>query len=146
PVSRVGTALPRSGLSKMAPAACGKSGRTAASGLDGTPRPIQPPPSDQIPGRGQVSRPAGTNATRWVIPNTEIALERAQSGPRQGEFLFTPETVAKADQFYGRVRGSAYTRPVPLQNLSEIIIHGGGWLVPQRWIQALPALLRAPLV
>jgi hypothetical protein len=33
-----------------------------------------------------------------------------------------------------------------LQNLSEIIIHGGGWVVPHRWIQALPAWLRDPLV
>ena len=88
---------------------------------------------------------AGTNSTRWVIPNTEIALVRVPSGPHSGEFLFSAETVAKADDFYERVRGLAYTRPVPLENMHEIVIRGGGWLIPYAWIQAMPAWLRSPL-
>jgi MscS family membrane protein len=88
---------------------------------------------------------AGTNGTRWVIPNTEIAFERMQSGPRRGEFLFSTDTVAHAGEFYERVRSLPYTRPVPLENLKEIVVNGGGWMIPHRWIQAMPAWLRAPL-
>jgi len=70
---------------------------------------------------------------------------RTPSGPRSGEFLFSAETVAKADEFYERVRGLAYTRPTPLENMREIVIRGGGWLVPYAWVKAMPAWLRSPL-
>ena len=40
----------------------------------------------------------------------------------------------------------AYVRPVPLENVPDIVATGGGWMVPYAWIQALPASLRAPLV
>ena len=132
-------------LSEVPPAARGKVGRAAAGALYVTLSRIQLPPFDEIPGAGQVNQPAGTNATRWVIPNTEIALERAPNGPRSGEFLFSADTVAKAGHFYERVRGLAYTRPVPLERLNELGAIGGGWMIPHRWIQALPSWLRAPL-
>jgi MscS family membrane protein len=131
--------------SDLPPAARGKAGRAAFTALYETLSRIQLPPFDQIPDAVQSIQTVGTNAIRWVIPNTEIALERVPSGARQGEFLFSSETVAEAGRFYARVRGSACTRPVPLENLNEIIILGGGWLVPNSWIQALPAWLRAPL-
>ena len=92
-------------LSEVPPATRVKTGRAAAMALYETLSRIQLPPSDEIPTADQLNPLAGTNATRWVIPNTEIALVRAPSGPRSGEFLFSAETVAKADDFYERVRG-----------------------------------------
>ena len=56
-----------------------------------------------------MNRVTGTNAARWVIPNTEIVLERVATGHRSGEFLFSSETVARADEFYQRVRGLSYS-------------------------------------
>jgi MscS family membrane protein len=132
-------------LSQVPPAARGRIGRAATIALYETLSRIQLPPFTEIPGPGQLSQPAGTNAMRWVIPNTEIAFERVPSGPRQGEFLFTPETLANADDFYERVRGLRYIRPPALENLEAVITTGGGWLIPYRWIQALPSWLRAPL-
>jgi len=38
---------------------------------------------------------------RWVIPNTEIALVRAKSGPRSGEFVFSADTVARLVALHG---------------------------------------------
>ncbi len=122
-----------------------KTGRAAAIALYATLNRIQLPAPDDIPGAGQLAQPVGTNATRWVIPNTEIAFERAQSGPHSGEFLFSPDTVAKAQGFCERVQGLPYARPVPLENLREIVTTGGGWMIPYRWIQAMPAWLRVPL-
>jgi MscS family membrane protein len=99
---------------------------------------IELPPDDAIPD-------TSANVKRWVIPNTEIALERVPEGPRQGEFLFSSETVANAGDFYERVRALPYTRSVPLENLKETVIGGAGWLIPNRWIQAIPEKLRVPL-
>ena len=122
-----------------------KTGRAAAIALCATLSRIQLPAPDDIPGAGQLTQPAGTNITRWVIPNTEVAFERVQSGPHSDEFLFSAETVAKADGFYERVKELAYTRPVPLENLKEIVTTGGGWMIPYRWVQAMPAWLRTPM-
>ena len=132
-------------LSEVPKATRVKTGRAAAIALYATLNRIQLPALNDIPGEGQLTQPGGTNATRWVIPNTEIALERAQSGPHSGAFLFSPDTVAKAEGFYERVQGLPYARPVPLKNLREIVTTGGGWMIPYRWVQAMPAWLRAPL-
>ena len=132
-------------LSEVAPATRVKTGRGAAMALYDTLNRIQLPPSDEIPAADQLNPLAGTNAARWVIPNTEIVLVRAPSGPRSGEFLFSAETIAKADEYYERVCELAYTRPVPLENMREIVIRGGGWLVPYAWVKAMPAWLRSPL-
>lgn len=122
-----------------------KTGRAAAIALYATLSRIPLPAPEEIPGAGQLAQLAGTNATRWVIPNTQIAFERVGSGPHSGEFLFSADTVAKAGIFYDRVKGLAYTRPVPLENLKEIVTTGGGWMIPYRLVQAMPAWLRAPL-
>jgi len=132
-------------LSAAPPAARLKTGRSAATALYVTLSRIPLPPLDEVPGTGEFGPPSGTNATRWVIPNTEIALERVPSGPRRGEYLFSADTVAKAESFYERVRGATYQRLVPLENLREIMIRNGGWMVPPAWIQAMPAWLQNPL-
>lgn len=141
-------------LSQVPAAARLKTGRAAAIALYETLSRIPLPPQPEIPGpeadkRAAVS-PAGETAatpiTHWVIPNTEITLVREASGPHGGEFLFSAETVARAGDFYERVRGQAYTRRVPLENLPELLISGGGWMVRIAWIRALPAWFQAPVV
>ena len=132
-------------LSEVPPAARQKTGRAAAVALYEILSRIPLPPLGEIPDAGQVKQPAGTGPTRWVIPNTEIALVRAQSGPRGNEFLFSAETVARAGEFYERVRELPYVRRVPLENPHDIFTTGGGWMVPYAWIQSLPASLRTPI-
>ena len=132
-------------LSEVPPAARTKTGRAAAGDLYEVLSRIPLPPSDEIPDADQVDKPAGTGATRWVIPNTEIALVRAKSGPHSGEFLFSADTVARSGDFYERVRGLDYSRPVALRDLHDVVATGGGWMIPYAWIQAMPASLRTPL-
>jgi MscS family membrane protein len=127
------------------PAARFKGGPSVTSALSETLSRIQLPPFDEIPDAAQMSGFSGAKAERWVIPNTEIAIERVKSGPRSGEFLFSAGTVARADEFYDRVRGLPYTRPVPLEHLKEITITSGGWMIPFARIKALPPWLRAPV-
>ncbi len=131
-------------LSQVPPAARVKTERAATMALYVTLSRIELPPLEQIPEAGQSLPPDGNGVVRWVIPNTEITLERVPSGPRSGEFLFSPDTVARADEFYDRVQGLPYTRSVPLKNLKEMVVTGGGWMIPHSWIHALPTWLRAP--
>ncbi|NJN47428.1 MAG: mechanosensitive ion channel family protein, partial [Candidatus Competibacteraceae bacterium] len=132
-------------LSEVPPASQAKTGRAAAADLYETLSRIQLSAFDEIPDADQLKQLTGADANRWVIPHTEIVLERVRSGPRRGEFLFSAETVAKASEFYARVHELPYIRPVPLQHLKEITMSGGGWMIPYAWIQALPAWLKAPL-
>jgi MscS family membrane protein len=132
-------------LSEVPPAARQKAGRAAAVALYEILSRIPLPPLEQIPDADRLGPGAGTGPTRWVIPNTEIALVRAPSGPRSGEFLFSADTVARAGEFYERVRGLPYIRPVPLEDFHGIVVTGGGWMVPYAWIQAMPQALRTPI-
>lgn len=132
-------------LSSIPPAARRKAGRAAALALYEILNRIALPPLAEIPDAAQMELLEGGNATRWVIPNTEIALVRAEDGVRPGEFLFSADTVARAEEFYARVRGLAYARTVPLEDLGQIVATGGGWMVPYSWTQALPSFLRTPL-
>ena len=144
-LSLASTTLQCLDLSEIPPAARTKSGRAAAIALYDALSKIQLPPFEEIPDAGPFNQTVGTNAARWAIPHTEIVLERALSGPQQGEFLFNAHTVERAGEFSKRVRGLPYIRPVPLELPHEIIANGGGWMIPYRWIQALPAWLRTPL-
>ena len=132
-------------LSKLRPAVRHEEGRAAAVALYETLGRIPLPPLDQIPGADEVAQPAGNGQTRWVIPNTEIALVRVNSGPRTGEFLFSTDTVARAGEFYERVRRLPYIRPVYVKGLHELVTTRGGWMIPHTWIQAMPTALRTPL-
>lgn len=112
-------------LTQLPPATRNKAGRAAALALYSTLNRIPLPALDAGPENGWTSSPGGTNAPRWVIPDTEIAVELAVTGPRRGEFLFSPDTVARAAEFYQRVRHLPYLRPVPLENTVEIVTLGG---------------------
>lgn len=132
-------------LSEMPAGGREKASRAAAIALYETLSRIPLPPFEAIPDAGELGPPGHDEAVRWVVPHTEIVLIRVQGGPRPGQFLFSPETVARAEEFYERVRKLPYVREVPVRNIHEIVAVGGGWMVPYSWIQSLPQTLRAPL-
>jgi MscS family membrane protein len=132
-------------LSELPPAARLKGGRAAALSLYEVLSRIQLPPADQIPGVQELTPPSASGAMHWVIPHTEIALVRIPNGPRTGEFLFSADTVARANSFYERVRDRPYTRRVPVASVRELFVGGGGWMIPNRWIRAMPAWLHKPV-
>ena len=129
-------------LSDVPPAARRKAGRAAAAALYETLNRIDLPTWEEIPG---ADKAADKDFVRWVIPHTEITLVRVQSGSSGSEFLFSPDTVARAGAFFEQVRGLPYSRPVPLEGVYEILTAGGGWPIRFSWVQAMPTWLRAPL-
>jgi MscS family membrane protein len=132
-------------LSQLPPAARLKEGRAAALALYETLNRLPLPSLSDVSNLDTDYGQAGTNAVRWVVPNTEIVMIRATAGPRAGAFLFSPETVDRADRFFSQVRGLPYARAVPFENVQDVLASGGGWLVPYAWVRAMPAWLRSPL-
>ncbi|MGI9455030.1 MAG: hypothetical protein ACR2NU_00625, partial [Aeoliella sp.] len=59
----------------------------------------------------RVVEPGADNAEsplRWQIPGTRMAIARPGQGPHRNAYLFTPETVRRAAEFYGMVKGLPY--------------------------------------
>ena len=61
---------------------------------------IELPPYEKIPANKEVEY---EELIRWVVPHTAIAIIKIEKGPRQGEFLFSTDTVASLREFYDRV-------------------------------------------
>jgi MscS family membrane protein len=129
-------------LSGVPPAARVTVGRAVAALLYETVSRIELPPLSEVPDAGSFDE---SGAARWTIPNTEITLTRVESGLRSGEFLFSAETVARASEFYDRVRPRPYVRPIPFTGIRDLFVAGGGWLIPFEWVQAMPEWLRSPV-
>ena len=45
---------------------------------------------------------------RWRIPGTRMVIARAEQGPDRNAYLFTPETVRRAAEFYSMVKRLPY--------------------------------------
>jgi len=73
----------------------------------------------------------------WTIPDTPIAIAKVVEGPRAGEYLFSPETVERSEEFYERVRELPYRpRTGKGAHYEEYQVGGGEFL--SRWVASLP--------
>ena len=131
-------------LSEIPVAARKMTGRAAAAALYGVLNKIPLPPWETIPDGTELAA-NGASPNRWVIPDTEIVLERTTDSIGEVKFLFSPETVARAGEFHQKVKGLPYRRAVPLENMSWILATGGGWMVPYSWVRGLPDWLQQPI-
>ena len=107
---------------------------------------IEIPPMEAIPDADAVQV---QNLTRWTIPHSEITFVKIEEGPRQGQWLFSADTVKRLKEFYERVKDLPY-RPDAAMGYVEPF--GGPYQryvllpeesFPDRWIKQLPGWLRA---
>ncbi len=101
---------------------------------------IELPSMDSIPDDDAIA--ANPALDHWTLPHTEIRIRRVAEGPRRGEFLFDPETVARAKDFYERTKDLPYLRQPPLEDFGSFLEVYGGWNVPIAWVDELPAWMR----
>ncbi len=74
---------------------------------------IELPAADEIP---PVEGPAEDNVEplqSWQIPHSRIAIARVTEGPRKYQWLFTPESVRNAAQYYRIVKDFPYRSDGP---------------------------------
>lgn len=77
---------------------------------------------------------------QWRIPYTEIDIAQVESGPRTGEFLITPATVHRIDEFYTRIRDIPKRRSGASKfDAYQLYKAGvGASLLPSSLLQVLP--------
>ncbi|WP_159435968.1 mechanosensitive ion channel family protein [Microbulbifer donghaiensis] len=82
----------------------------------------------------------GVSLASWTVPHTEVTLVRLTDGPQSGKFVFSADTVARAHEFYRRVRDLPYQRELPLRNYAEMrpYLAMRGWLVSPQRIESFP--------
>lgn len=81
----------------------------------------------------------------WRVPGTPIVIARVKSGPRAGQFLFTPETMEISNDLYTVARTLPGVRS-DLFNTIDEWSYAPGPLIPRGLVAALPAPLRAPVL
>ncbi len=104
---------------------------------------IEVPPYSEIPDAEAVA--ADSELSRWRLPDTEIDIVKVESGPRAGEFLFSPETVARLEEFYQRVKNLPY-KPGATEGVSQLHLYLPGrldWVLPLKLLQGWPSWLKA---
>lgn len=92
-------------LSEIPPAMVHESSRRLAIQLKEVLDRIDIPPIESIPDAEAMAK---SEFKRWTLPNSEIRLQRVESGPRAGEYLFTPETLNRLPEFYAKVKHLPY--------------------------------------
>lgn len=102
---------------------------------------IELPAFDEIPDAEEMEL---KERSRWRIPHTEITIARVEEGARQGEYLFSADTVARLRAFFSRVRDLPY-RPEailhkigPLGGLYDYYSASARGMFPAHLIKRLP--------
>ncbi len=101
---------------------------------------IEVPPYTKIPDAEAVA--ADQDLSGWTLPDTEIHIVKVEEGPRAGEFLFSPETVARLGEFYQKVQQFPY-KPGATAGFYQFYISTPGRLLPLKWFQSWPSWLNA---
>lgn len=98
---------------------------------------VELPPYDKIPDAEAIRTSAEEGPFVYRIPGTEIAIVEIQTGPRKGEFLFSAETVNRAEEFYDR---SISMKPQPgaMKGLYALITISPGPMISRTMIENLP--------
>ena len=99
---------------------------------------IEVPPYTEIPDAEAVA--TDENLSGWTLPDTEIHIVKVEEGPRAGEFLFSPETVARLSEFYQKVK-QLPDKPDATAGFYQFYISTPGRLLPFKWLQGLPSWL-----
>ena len=70
---------------------------------------IELPPDEDIPGEEAIAADTKSEeVTRWRIPLTRLTIAKVREGPSQGAYLFSPETVRRANGFYSAAKQLPY--------------------------------------
>lgn len=106
------------------------------------------PPPEAVPGAAEIEalELGRLEPFRWRIPGTDLDIARVTEGPRTGEFLFSPQTVARIAADYEKVRALPY-RSGASEGLYAIYVRTPGGMRPPRWLTwvgRLPAWSRSP--
>ncbi len=81
----------------------------------------------------------------WTLPHTKITIEVAKDGPARGEFLFSPDTVKRSQEFYKKVRNMPYRPGAEGALFDQLTSTVGINVIPKEVMDRLPGWSRAEI-
>jgi len=96
------------------------------------------PKEKQIPDLKMVTNEDGTKLEWWTIPNTEITFLLIKEGPLTGNYQFSPDTVARASEFFLRVKHLPYKKGAT-ENFAKTYLSSPGSPRLAQLLKELPA-------
>jgi MscS family membrane protein len=130
-------------MSSVAPTLVDSEGRQAIVCLKEVLDRISLPAAADIP---DAAAAKADGLKRWRLPGTEIMLTRISEGPREGDFVFSADTVTQAERFYELIRLLPYRSDAGSPGLHEAYVTLGGWMIPETFIRGLPAWAHAKIL
>lgn len=94
---------------------------------------------DSIPGAIPSDKPL---PVRWTIPGTDIHVARIDSGPNEGEYLFTAESIAHLADDYRRIQNLPLQYPRQYVWFHQEHINATGPLIPGWLTGSIPDSLK----
>lgn len=92
-------------------------------------------PAEALPDTGERAR----------LPGTEIEIRRVATGTREGQFLFSADTVERLPEFHARIIGYPVLRPTPYDSWRTEQVRFTGPLIPAVIDRAMPAAMQGLL-
>jgi len=78
---------------------------------------------------------------KWRIPGTPIWIAQIKKGPREGEFLFSENTINEAPRFYQGIKDLALHSSLPIASWHRDIPQFTGPLIPAEVLRIVPQSL-----
>ena len=106
---------------------------------------VELPAAKNVPDAEEVAR---TGIKRWFVPGTRLRIDRVASGTREGEWLFSGETVANLPEDYEAVKSLPYLSrgSEGFYNFTFHLPTGLAMvtsrLIPPRWFWSIPDSLQ----
>ena len=108
---------------------------------------IELPSWEEIPDIDQLSTENDSRPLRnWRIPGTEIRIARVMEGPREGEYLFDPDTVEHAREYFELVQDMPYRPHASTPGIYDWYLSNAGSMIPDSLILSLPAWTRKTIL
>ncbi len=119
-------------LSQLAPAMRENLSKEAGACLKEVLDRIELPPESEWPDAEEM---AEKELTKWTIPRTEITIIKMEEGPREGEFLFSADTVERSKNYYQLIKHQKYIdRETTTPGFYEKFVSTPGWMISPRWL------------
>lgn len=131
-------------LSDVPPTARRDAGRDTMVFLVDVLRRIDVPPLEAIP--DAKAYPDPDKPASWTVPGSEITISRVMQGSKKGKFLFDPETVARAGEYYDLVKNLPLKVPSRVESWREGQLQVHGWMIPAGLVAALPDAFKVPIL
>lgn len=127
-------------LSELPPAAKIEAGKEAAILLWDVLARLELPPLEEIPDKATETTEGDSDKlpAQWRIPHTSIVITQVKEGPRTNEYMFSSDTINHLRSYYELAQHLPYQRQMPASNLLLSIQQITGWMIPMKWVEALP--------